>query len=183
MNCRYCLRPVQPVTGRGRPRIYCSLQCTKAADSDSKIKPPVAVKECAKCGIPFFSLGHGHSRRTCSDRCKDDLKAEQARNRYDPAKERVRYSRRSGLRAVQTDLTPEYVARLYAARTCPLCAVRLTRQPGPAQAQLDHIVPLNVGGTHTVGNVRVICRTCNLTRPRDGSDHDGQTTIWATRAA
>jgi hypothetical protein len=41
------------------------------------------------------------------------------------------------------------------------------------------MVPLGVGGTHTIGNVRIICRTCNLRRPKDGSDFDGQPTLWA----
>lgn len=67
--------------------------------------------------------------------------------------------------------------------TCPLCKKRMTTAPGRRQKHLDHIVPLNIGGTHTHGNVRVICRTCNLSRPSDGSDLAGHaTTLWATDA-
>lgn len=66
------------------------------------------------------------------------------------------------------------------ARTCPLCKVRLTAKPGlPNSKHLDHIIPIAAGGTHTHGNVRIICRTCNLGRPKDGSDYSGPVTLWA----
>ena len=37
---------------------------------------------------------------------------------------------------------------------------------------LDHIIPINdtCKGTHTMNNVRILCRICNQTRPKDGSD-------------
>lgn len=66
------------------------------------------------------------------------------------------------------------------ARTCPLCSVRLTGKPGlPHSKELDHIIPVSVGGTHTIGNVRIICRQCNQRRPKDGSDYSGPVTLWA----
>lgn len=70
------------------------------------------------------------------------------------------------------------------AKRCPLCEVRLVNEPYlPASKELDHIVPLNVGGTHTLGNVRIICRTCNIGRPKDGSDYTGPVTLWALAEA
>lgn len=66
------------------------------------------------------------------------------------------------------------------ARKCPLCGVFMTGRPRkPNSKHLDHIVPLNVGGTHTRGNLRIICASCNLRRPKDGSDYSGQLTLWA----
>lgn len=65
-------------------------------------------------------------------------------------------------------------------KRCPLCGVALTDTPYlPNSKELDHIVPLNAGGTHTIGNVRIICREGNLARPRDGSDYTGPVTLWA----
>jgi hypothetical protein len=57
----------------------------------------------------------------------------------------------------------------------------MTGEPGHRNSkQLDHIIPIVLGGTHTIGNVRIICRTCNLSRPKDGSDLVGhQPTLWA----
>jgi 5-methylcytosine-specific restriction endonuclease McrA len=58
-----------------------------------------------------------------------------------------------------------------AASRCPLCRVRLIDEPyRPASKELDHILPLNQGGAHSIWNVRIICRSCNLRRPKDGSD-------------
>ena len=66
------------------------------------------------------------------------------------------------------------------ARKCPLCGVKLTDKPGlPNSKHLDHILPLSQGGTHSHGNTRIVCRDCNLRRPKDGSDFTGQLTLWA----
>ena len=32
------------------------------------------------------------------------------------------------------------------------------------------IKPVGIGGEHKKSNIRVICRRCNLTRPKDGTD-------------
>jgi len=66
-------------------------------------------------------------------------------------------------------------------RKCPLCGVFMTGKPKlPNSKELDNIVPICMGGTHTHGNVRIICRDCNLKRPKDGSDYTGMVTLWAT---
>lgn len=66
-------------------------------------------------------------------------------------------------------------------RKCTLCGIYMTGKPNhPNSKHLDHIVPICQGGTHTHGNVRIICATCNLHRPKDGSDLAGrQLTLWA----
>lgn len=97
---------------------------------------------------------------------------------------RKNYTRRTALR--HTDITAPYIGQLRReARRCPMCSVKLTDEPNqPNSKHLDHIVPVVIGGTHTVGNVRIICRTCNLRRPKDGSDLGGhQPTLWAQDAA
>lgn len=102
----------------------------------------------------------------------------------DPDRERARlriktYRRKDWSR--YTDITPEYELRLrIRARRCPMCAVSMVDEPYlPNSKELDHIVPRGVGGTHTSGNVRIICRDCNLRRPKDGSDYTGPVTLWA----
>lgn len=80
-----------------------------------------------------------------------------------------------------SDITGEYERGLRAkAKRCPICQVRMIDQPyQPASKELDHIIPLNIGGTHTIGNVRIICRSCNGRRPNDGRDYQGPVTLWA----
>lgn len=54
---------------------------------------------------------------------------------------------------------------------CLLCNCKMNViKYHPQSKHLDHIIPLNIGGTHTMDNVRYICRKCNLSRPKDGSD-------------
>ena len=91
------------------------------------------------------------------------------------------YKHRRRLAEIDSDISSADIAHLLAsASVCPCCGVKMFGEPGHAQKQLDHIVPLNVGGTHTLANVRVICRTCNLRRPKDGSDLGGfQPALWS----
>lgn len=105
---------------------------------------------------------------------------------YDPEQRRARQRAKTHRRKTvgrRGDVTPTYERELRAkVKRCPLCGVGLVNEPyQPASKELDHMVPLNpsVGGTHTVGNVRIICRTCNLARPKDGSDYCGPVTLWA----
>ena len=76
------------------------------------------------------------------------------------------------------------IKELLANRTfCPLCRRKMVidtaNQYNPRSKQIDHIVPLNVGGTNVLSNLRVICRECNVSRPRDGSDFQGPVALWA----
>lgn len=95
---------------------------------------------------------------------------------------RWKHSRRRSAQRI-TDMTPAQEAELRRkTRKCPMpgCGVWMTGKPfRPNSKELDHILPVCMGGTHTWGNVRIICRTCNLKRPKDGSDFTGQLTLWA----
>ncbi len=72
----------------------------------------------------------------------------------------------------ETDLTPEIEQDLRRrTRICVECGCHMVKRPGtPRSKELDHILSLHVGGTHTLANVRVICRKCNLSRPKDARD-------------
>lgn len=100
----------------------------------------------------------------------------------DPALERARRRNRGHVKRVAvSDITHgQELAMRKRARRCPLCDVRMTDKPHlPNSKELDHILPVCQGGTHTHGNVRIICRKCNQSRPKDGSDYTGMLTLWA----
>lgn len=100
----------------------------------------------------------------------------------DPALDRARRRNRAHMkRTAVSDITHgQELAMRARARKCPLCDVRMTDKPHlPNSKELDHILPVNQGGTHTHGNVRIICRKCNQSRPKDGSDYTGMLTLWA----
>lgn len=54
-------------------------------------------------------------------------------------------------------------ARTAGIRACPECGTTLNYDTGrlPASAEVDHIIPVVLGGKDTRENVRVICRRCN----------------------
>jgi hypothetical protein len=72
----------------------------------------------------------------------------------------------------ETDITIDWLIQLKEnTKFCPLCKVELNDiNKDPAQYNLDHIILLSLGGTHTKNNVRFTCRKCNLKRPKDGRD-------------
>lgn len=157
---------------------YCSTKCRGASRLGKTYD-----RECAHCAAPFTCRDKRqiYCGRTCGYAEAD------ARDRANPERRAIRSanSRTQGHRrrtATRTgDVTGEATALLLASRTfCPLCRRKMTDAPRqPTTKHLDHIVPINQGGTHTLGNVRVICATCNLKRPNDGSDYTGPITLWA----
>lgn len=163
----------------GRPARFCSPKCvgTHQAAVWALQRPPCSENGCSKpsrrrglCKTHYNrATGHGWESYCLTK---------------DPSRERARLRAKTYLRKATvrlTDITPEFDEALRAkAKHCPLCAAKLIDAPYlPNSKELDHIVPLNVGGTHTIGNVRIICRRCNQARPWDGSDYSGPVTLWA----
>jgi 5-methylcytosine-specific restriction endonuclease McrA len=57
------------------------------------------------------------------------------------------------------------------AERCAICQRTLDHDmPGSREPTIDHIVPLAAGGLHELSNLRVVCRACNIMRPKDGRD-------------
>lgn len=146
----------------------CSPACRKLAllAGCRNRRPAVRTpRSCADCGQSVLAPA-----RRCG-RCARVRRLAQQRAKT--------YRRKAMVRAGDFTIADEIAMRTKA-KCCPLCAVKLVNQPYlPASKELDHIVPQGVGGTHTHGNVRIICRSCNLRRPKDGSDYIGPVTLWA----
>jgi 5-methylcytosine-specific restriction endonuclease McrA len=150
---------------------------------------------CKPCRVEYsrerdrVRTGRSYHPPTCDDCGRETSRGATAYGRFCTQcaadRKRARESRKvSKRRTAQrfTDITAEYERELRRrTRRCSICRIWMTGKPGQASSkQLDHIIPIVLGGTHTVGNVRIICRTCNLTRPKDGTDLAGhQPTLWA----
>lgn len=145
---------------------WCSPECKRAAQR--RIPAP---QPCDSCSQP--TLNRRYLQQRLCPTCRGEVRAAASR--------RKGYARRQIL-SRESDVTIAHELTLRRkARHCPMpgCAVRLTGIPfQPNSKELDHIVPLGCGGTHTVGNVRIICRGCNLSRPKDGRDYAGQLSLW-----
>ena len=125
------------------------------------------VRPCCRCGMK--AAGIGEMRRYCRP-CKETAKREsaakvrasesgRARRRADKA------MRRAAERGAHADrIDPIRVFGRDGWR-CHLCGCktphRLRGSYEPNAPELDHVIPLALGGTHTWGNVRCACRACN----------------------
>ena len=72
----------------------------------------------------------------------------------------------------ETDITSEFLQELWKNSVfCVVCGKMMEENCNyPNGKELDHILPINAGGLHTMVNVRYICAKCNRSRPRDGRD-------------
>lgn len=143
--------------------------------------PPAPHGSCAICAGPLVGKGQ---RKFCSSRCSIRMLRPCITVEERQAQSRARWRRRNHLKRAQrrlADVSTAYEKALRSrVKSCPLCWVALVEEPfTPASKELDHIVPMNAGGTHTIGNVRIICRLCNQRRPLDGSDYVGPVTLWS----
>lgn len=175
--CERCGEPFQPNFATAR---FCTRSCVGGHLSN---QAAAARPTCVECDKPSRTRG----------RCKSHYNKwyygpggpGDQKNRYgDPEKRKARERAKTHLRKAvgrYADVTPEDERRMRdKAKRCPLCKVKLIKEPYlPTSKELDHMVPLNMGGTHTHGNVRIICRACNQARPKDGSDYLGPVTLWA----
>jgi 5-methylcytosine-specific restriction endonuclease McrA len=153
--------------------------CRSCQMAETVAKRAVPDAQCAFCSNPFRSVRRSDGTRTecCGRSCAGKLFAlrhgkslgrQSARRKRDLAEKCER--RRAVM--VLGDVDMAYVAYLKAgALHCPLCSIEMVDEPFlPESKELDHVIPLLAGGTHTKDNVRIICRYCNLRRPKDGSD-------------
>lgn len=141
---------------------YCSDECRP---SHYEWQP--SVKACANCSIEFVQERKWQA--CCSDEC-----SEAARKRADEAfrssaKGRARKKHDKAIRRARHSIEAEPLDPLAVfARDrwkCQLCGKRtpqrLRGQMVADAPELDHIIPLALGGGHTWANVQCACRECN----------------------
>lgn len=167
-----CKRCGQTFMSGWATAMWCSSRCRNAAITERHAS---WERQCGWCGTTFTT--RYERQQWCSTRCRE---RQRSRTAVRQAHSRNQQARRHRAKGRLSDLTASDVAQVMASRTyCPLCKRRMVVGHGsPRSKQLDHVIPLAVGGTHTLGNVRVICRDCNLRRPKDGSDVVGQVPLW-----
>jgi 5-methylcytosine-specific restriction endonuclease McrA len=188
--CPVCDAPVPPKRGKGggSPKVYCSTRCTAVAgerrrrgasirDADN----PRALSACQMCGDQVVPTSHGGpTKKYCSAKCrsKADAKrnglrrsrlrggrAKYRRERYrnDPewrrrvnARNSYRYNLKraaavSGKRFGLDDIFERDNQK------CHLCGKKVKR----SDASIDHLIPISLGGEHSLCNVALAHRSCN----------------------
>jgi 5-methylcytosine-specific restriction endonuclease McrA len=121
-------------------------------------KPKVFRVSCANCSGLFIAYRNGGLHKKVCILCRKETKKKNAR---------IAKSRRKALeRGVYSEsIDPIKVFERDKWR-CHLCGVKtikaLRGSYEPLSPELEHIIPLSVGGTHTYGNVACSCRACNI---------------------
>lgn len=147
-----------------RARRYCSDECFKekkrrrAAYYDKlQFEAQVKPRECKQCGRVFTPEFGDGNWIYCSKRCgkKAGEKYKAKGNHQQRAKHYgVRYEWFSDLVVLRRDGWRCYI--------CGCSTPRELRGTYEDNApEIDHIIPLSRGGTHTKDNVRCCCRACN----------------------
>lgn len=115
---------------------------------------------CKTCNI-LFSRMPGGSARCCSDECS------KASDRADKARRRKA--------SKEGDSFDPLMICYRDGWKCKHCGKRTPKKRRGTIAsnapEIDHIVPLSVGGRHTKDNVQLLCRSCNQAKG-SGSLHD-----------
>lgn len=180
-TCEFC---GHTFTTRTRTARYCSGKCgsydaagwSKAKDVVLYVPAPKPTRApltiipsnnwytagtCRVCGEVFVSR---YMHITCSTECQDtyerDLRHEASHRRR--AREREAYRERVVRRKV-------YERDGYRCHICGKATKRNARVPDHKAPTLDHIIPLNAGGTHEMANVATAHFLCNSLKSDKGT--------------
>lgn len=143
----------------------CSRECQQTRAGDQLwIARRGRVIECGWCGSQFCSVRGTKDnpvgkQRFCSDECRSHKKKEHRR-----VGKKIRRARKKTNGPFE-NISPTDVFERDGWR-CRACGdwtpQELQGTYHDNAPELDHIVPLSVGGTHTANNVQCLCRLCNL---------------------
>lgn len=156
-QCRVCQQGFFP-SRQGR-RFICSKACgQEAARREYYTKwRRVSDRACAECGLVFTPKVGTGNHRLCSSDCRE--KRQQAQKRIHRA------ARRAKQRQAQVEPVDPLTVLTRDGWTCQLCGCRTPKRLRgsylSAAPELDHIVPLSRGGSHSYENTQCACRACN----------------------
>lgn len=160
--CHPCRR-----AGRGPTRQITCYQCRQPAAVHGKARTcrPACQSPCDDCG-----------QATTRHRTTEGRFCQACSKNRSRARTRKKEHLRRATAAPGLAVTPAYEQQLRRkTKRCPMpgCGAQLTDTPyQPNSRHLDHIVPLNIGGTHTIGNVR--SRTMGVTAVTHWADVGNQ---------
>ena len=194
MKCPFCDKPVQPLKGAGRKKIYCSNECRIAFRAKTKAKGVIRNRKCVQCLNNFQAH---YSTKFCSKKCKSNFW-----NAINRKKKSISICVICGCQAIGSIC---YV-RKYCSFECQLKGIYggkppLSERSRKAQRNMkerhapglnylefrqlrtqwkkeglvcvycagpfdtiDHVIPLNRGGDNMKSNLVPACRSCNSSK-------------------
>jgi 5-methylcytosine-specific restriction endonuclease McrA len=136
--CQHCSREME-----GRPRFFCDNYCRKRVVY--RLPPPADIP-CEVCSTMFRP--RDKYARHCSPRCCNKKRSD-----------KIQPIKRRGQKVVPYEVfhRDKWICQFCGVKT--LKSLRGTYEP--RAPEIDHIVPLTMGGEHTYKNCHTACRACN----------------------
>lgn len=116
---------------------------------------------CSICGEAFVSK---HMDVTCSNECQKEHERERKHRAAHRRRARKKNAFVSNVSRKKTFERDGYRCHICKAKTNPK-----GKAPNPRAPTLDHIIPLNLGGTHEPSNVATACFMCNCIKSDRGT--------------
>lgn len=142
------------------------LHCSKKCSNKSKLikaseKAKRRVRECNTCGIKYKKIDGGRNKY-CSDRCgKSGRNMERKARVYgSPVVEKIDFHKvyeRDGGKCSHCD------------KDLKIEDKGMSRKLSP---EMDHIIPLALGGHHAMYNMQLLCKSCNSSKAAKIVDRD-----------
>jgi hypothetical protein len=159
-KCKECGKDFEGI----KIAVYCSDECLKAkarrcnreqlkVKHDSEVKPT----NCKECGVGFVSEYGNKHRSFCSYFC-----GRKYGRRIGKA---TRRARKKGQYYESIDPIEIFERDNWHCKICGVITLKRLRGTCDNRApELDHIVPLSLGGPHSKSNVQCLCRKCNQSK-------------------
>jgi hypothetical protein len=173
--CAICSTPFQQKTCRGKTcSRVCSRELSKQTARDAaKPAAPLPERECKRCGKAFTQTKAGRPQVFCGRKCR--------RRHF----KRCEGSENHRKRARRANVSYEPVSRLKVFERdrwkCQICGRKTPKRVMgscvDSAPELDHRVPMAMGGGHTWDNVQCACRACNS--KKGGTIVVGQLSLFA----
>lgn len=123
-------------------------------------RPRVFIFNCIHCGTPMIVRRNAGLHKQCCDDC---IRVQMKIGRR--IAKGIRRAKTRGVRADSIDPIKVFERDKWKCHMCGAKTLRSLRGTYEDRSpELDHIVPLARGGTHTWGNVACSCRKCNGTK-------------------
>jgi 5-methylcytosine-specific restriction endonuclease McrA len=163
VHFKKCTRCEKAFVARNALAVYCGRRCaTEEATHRRYGANPARGRECVVCGVSYCSLPEWRKelRSCCSLGCK--AVCDRARRSAERAK-RKRRIRRHGVKVWR--INPLRVFRRDS-WTCQGCGchtpLEMRGTMDDNAPELDHIVAVSKGGSHSEDNLQTLCRVCNI---------------------
>jgi len=162
-HCRVCGKELDSYGA------YCGDECRKVKMrrdnyETNRAKKVLKDRPCKECGN-LFTPEYGNKRRVfCSDECL-----------HKQGRRKRRQKERARLRSVKVDNVNAIEVFMRDGWRCQLCKRKLKSEDKgtykDVAPELDHIIPLSMGGEHSYRNTQCVCRRCNIDK---GNEERGQ---------